>query len=172
MREDGRVDQRRKLNSEAPIVLSIMDRLVDLRPEASQDPFPSFAESLRELRSAICQDLTDLLNTRRSLDSVPDEFENVSQSLLTFGLPDTSSLSLGAAAGQERLKRAIEQAIQIFEPRLKSVSVTLQPSAKLSQSLRFRVDALLLVKARLEPVSFDTVLHAESSKFTVAGENK
>src|SRR5262249_26040982 len=129
-------------------------------------------QSLREMKLALCRDLGALLNTKRTESDVPEDFEQANASLAAFGLPDFTSFSLKNPADQNRLRRAIEQAIRTFEPRLTPVEVTLTERNELDPILRFRVEALLRVEPSPEPVTFDTVLQSDTGHFLVEGETK
>lgn len=51
--------------------------------------------SLDDLKNAIARDLENLLNTRRALpDAVLDGFPHAQLSILTYGMPDSSMLSV------------------------------------------------------------------------------
>ena len=77
------------------IVPSILDRLLDDEPEVSREPLPNRFQNLSQLKKAVARDLEALLNTRQEiLEELPPEFTEVSRSLITYGLPDFSSLSL------------------------------------------------------------------------------
>ncbi len=151
---------------------SLLDRLTDREPDARQEPPLTRSQSLRALRVSLSRDLSTLLNTKRRDEEVPEQFSEANQSLLTFGLPDFTALSLKSPTDQNKLRRAIETAIRRFEPRLEKVSVTLEPRAELDPVLRFHVDALLRVEPAPEPISFDTVLQADTGHFLVQGGDR
>ena len=46
------------------------------------------------------------------------------------------------------------------------------PSGEVDSALRFRVDAQLKIEPEPEPVSFDTVLEADTSHFHVVSETR
>ena len=100
---------------------SILDRLLDDEPEVSREPLPNRFQNLSQLKKAVARDLEALLNTRQEiLEEVPSEFTEVSRSLLTYGLPDFTSFSLLSMNDRNRIRRALEQAIATFEPRLRA----------------------------------------------------
>ena len=70
----------------------LLDRLIDLEPHNRQEPPVTRAESLRQLRAAVKRDLEWLLNTTRMPIEVPEACEEVNNSVLFFGLPDTASV--------------------------------------------------------------------------------
>lgn len=152
--------------------LSVLDRLTDKDPENSHDFTSSRPADIRELKNALWRDLNALLNSRRREEEIPEAFPECNNSFLTFGIPDFTSYSLKSPSDQDRLRRSIELAIRRFEPRLASVVVRLEPRAELDPRLRFRVDALLKVSPRPEPIRFDTVLQADTGQFFVSGDSR
>ncbi|MGH8059965.1 MAG: type VI secretion system baseplate subunit TssE, partial [Candidatus Entotheonellia bacterium] len=57
--------------------------------------------------------------------------------------------------------------ITTFEPRLSQVHVTLEPPRPHDRTLRFRVEAVLLVEPAPEPVTFDTLLRLNTQEYVV-----
>ena len=93
------------------------------------------------------------------------------RSLVTYGLPDFSSLSALSMDDRNRIRRALEQAIATFEPRLERVRVTLEPPREQDRTLRFRIEALLRVEPAPEPVTFDAVLRLNTQEYVVQGQD-
>jgi type VI secretion system protein ImpF len=154
------------------IVPSILDRLLDDEPQASREPLPNRFQDLRELKKAVTRDLEALLNTHQEvLQELPAEFTELSRSLITYGLPDFSSLSLLSSHDRNRIRRALEQAIAAFEPRLERVRVTLESSREHDHTLRFRVEAWLRLEPAPEPVTFDTVLRLNTQEYVIEGHD-
>ncbi len=152
-------------------VASLLDRLLDFQPESQKEALPSRWEQLRELRAAVCRDLSALLNTRRAEQDFDPAYEEATSSLLTFGITDFTSYNLKNGVEQELVRRSIERAIRQFEPRLASVSVSVQEPDPLRPILQFQIEALLRAEPAAEPVVFDVSLHRESRRVAVSGEN-
>jgi len=141
------------------ILPSVLDRLLDDEPGVSHEPLSARFFSLRDLMEAVVRDLEALLNTRQeALEELPPEFAEVSHSLRTYGLPDFTALSLSNPQDRQRIRRALEQAIAVFEPRLDRVRVTVETPQQYEQVLRFRVEALLRMEPAPIPVAFDAAL--------------
>lgn len=148
---------------------SVLDRLL---PAKQSNLIGSYRpDSLESYKRAVMRDLTWLLNTRRAAEVVASEFDECEKSALTYGVPDFSYYSLRSAPDQGRLRTAVEDAIRMFEPRLMKVVVHLEPRNDLSPVLHFRVEALLRMEPAPEPVVFDTVLHADTARFSVTAED-
>lgn len=156
-------------DNEIRITPSVLDRLIDYEPDVSQEPLASRAKSLHQLKQWVRRDLEYLLNTRQVVGGVPPELKEINKSLAAYGLPDFSTINVKSPADQNRMQRALEATISIFEPRLKGVVVTLEPMRETERALRFRVDARLQVDPTPEPVTFDTVLQLHSGKYEVQG---
>jgi type VI secretion system protein ImpF len=152
---------------QARVSLSVLDRLIDLDPGSRAEPPGNRLGNIRDLKEAVWRDLSTLLNSRRRTSPVAEEFKECNRSLLVFGLADFTPLSLRSPEDQQKLRRAIATAIATFEPRLSEVSVALEQRTELDPVLRYRVEAVLNIEPAPEPISFDTVLHADTGQFQV-----
>jgi type VI secretion system protein ImpF len=158
-----------RANNEFDILPSVLDRLLDDEPDVSHEPLPARFFSPRQLTQAVARDLEALLNTRQeALEELPPEFAEVGHSLRTYGLPDFTTLSLTNPQDRQRIRRALEQAIAVFEPRLDRVRVTVEAPQQYDQVLHFRVEALLRVDPAPMPVTFDATL-LKTQEYTVQG---
>ncbi|MCL5735080.1 MAG: type VI secretion system baseplate subunit TssE [Actinobacteria bacterium] len=157
-----------KTEIERAVQLGLIDRLIDHRPDSRVEPVMSRQESVRRLRSAVRRDLEWLLNTNRSIESVPESCAELRDSLFFYGLPDVNSLTLDNAQDEERLLRSLESSIERFEPRLTRVRViAFDRVSKQRASVQFRVEAVLLIEPSPERISFDTVLEIAMGSYTV-----
>ena len=146
---------------------SLLDRLVDADYKNSRDPATSRAETVRDLKRAVQRDLENLLNSRNPYADLPSAFAEAGQSVITYGLPDFSTMSLKTEADRNRLRLLIEAAIRAFEPRLAGVSTAVRATSDTDRSLRLRVDARLLMDPSPEAVSFDVVMPLQTMKYQV-----
>jgi type VI secretion system protein ImpF len=157
-------------DAEQPLVPSVLDRLVDLEPRVSTEPLTSRPRSLAQMKESVKRDLEWLLNSKRTPEPVPTGLPHLERSLLTFGMPDLTALSLTNVQDQDSLGRAIETLIRRFEPRLTGVSVSQVESLGRDRAIRFRIDAMLRVHPAPEPVTFDSELQLGSKAFLVKGD--
>lgn len=157
-----------RTDHEIRIEPSILDRLIDMEPQASREAPRSQAQSLADLKKAVKRDLEWLLNTRHNGIEIADTLEEVNESLAVYGLPDLTSTSCRNSFEQNRLGRSIENALRIFEPRFVNVRVSFEPIDYSDRQLRFRIDAHLDIEPVPEPISFDTVLQVGSGEFGVS----
>jgi len=86
---------------------------------------------------------------------------------VNYGLSDITALGLSSASDQKRLRKAIEQCLHEFEPRLSNVVVTLEEPQTADRRLRFHVQGLMRINPAPEDFSFDTVLELSSGEYTV-----
>ena len=141
-----------------------MDRLVDTPlPEDS-----GRGVSTADIRNGIARDLENLLNTRsEGARLIPETFKECRLSSLTYGILDFSSYSLLSPHDRDRIRRSLEQAIALHEPRLSRVRVQLEAQRELDRALRFRIDALMDLGADGEKVMFDAVLQLNTQSYVV-----
>ncbi|TWT75604.1 lysozyme-like protein [Posidoniimonas polymericola] len=119
---------------------SLLDRLVDACCGVAE-PRPGGVGSLAD-------DIEDLLNTCSvaagpKLAGCPE----ASESLLTYGAPPPTSLSLATNAERLATARQLEQTIARFEPRLENVRVRAEAPNAVSNEGRFEIRGAL----RAEP---------------------
>lgn len=150
-------------------VLSLLDRLIDLEPEFKREPRRNPWDEMRELKASLCRDLAALLNTRRAEEDFPPGYEESTNSLLSFGVADFTSYDLKNRLDQDRVRRSIERAIRLFEPRLARVTVSVEEPDPLRPVLQFQIAATLCIEPAAESVLFDVTLQRDSRRMTVSG---
>ncbi|HTO88051.1 MAG TPA: type VI secretion system baseplate subunit TssE [Thermoanaerobaculia bacterium] len=156
-----------RIDNEVRITPSVLDRLLDDRPEETREAVASRQTSLRLLKDAVRRDLEWLLNTRLEADERVEELPEVSRSLAMFGLPDFTSAEVFSTEGGERLRKRVETAVRVFEPRLEHVRVALGSMSRRDRAVRFQIEAQLRVEPSPEPVVFDTMLQLGSGEARV-----
>jgi type VI secretion system protein ImpF len=153
---------------EPNIVPSLLDRLLDDEPGQTRETLPYRTDDVRGLRRAVARDLEMLLNTRHeALEEIPESLEEVRRSLLVYGLPDFTALSLLGPRDRARIRHALEYTIATFEPRLERVRISMQDPEPGERVVRFRVEGWLRIQPAPEPVAFDTVLQLTTRDYVV-----
>ncbi len=153
-----------------PVVPSVLDRLILDDPSSTRDPDKSWGVVLRELRESVRRDLENFLNTRQRCRSWPAALGELNRSLINYGVPDFTGAGLGSDESRSRFRRSLEVLIRSFEPRFKTVRVTVLENANpADRTLRLRIDALLHAEPAPEPLSFDTTVEPVSRTFEVRG---
>jgi|ERR1051326_345967 type VI secretion system protein ImpF len=151
-----------KAEQDTKLTQSVLDRLMEADPRMNPE---------RQLKASLRRDLEWLLNTRRVVDPPPESMIELNRSVYAYGLPDFSSYSLNSTKDRNKLLRALEVTIAIFEPRLAGVKVTaIETPTPGSRMLRFQIEGLLLKDPAPEQVSFDTVLQLANGEYQVKGE--
>jgi len=146
------------------IVPSILDRLVD--PDSGGTAWRR-GYGIREMTDVVQRDLEDLLNTRQTHIGLPEALTEVHSSIITFGLPDFTSLKTITRQQREDVGLLIEAIITRFETRLRDVQVKLVDAGDdRTRSIRFRVEARLFVDPSPE-LAFDTILELTSGHYSV-----
>ncbi|RKQ61916.1 type VI secretion system protein ImpF [Vogesella indigofera] len=151
------------------ILPSVLDRLLDDQPDLSHGSEQLLFE-LPQFRRSLARDLEALLNTR--VMAQPELYAAhplADDSMLQFGIPDLSGISLLNPDDRELLREQLRRAIEVHEPRLSRVRVNLDAPRELERHLRFRVDAVLKVHPHRPPVSFDATLQLSSNVYKVQG---
>jgi type VI secretion system protein ImpF len=158
-------------NSDVVFLPSVLDRLLDDSPGTIQARPRSRTQQLADLRNAVRRDLEALLNARHFCRTPSAELTELPRSLLEFGIPDYLTLNAAAGAAREQFRRDVEDSIRRFEPRFKTVKVTLLDGGAADRTLRFRIEALMYAEPAPERVSYDSQLDPSSQVFSVtAGE--
>jgi type VI secretion system protein ImpF len=155
---------------EAPVTLSVLDRLIDTDPKTGAEPPLTRGQSLRQLKASLKRDLEWLLNTRQVPDERADDYTELAQSVYRYGLPDITSLSVRAVQDQARLRRALESAVAAFEPRILGTRVSMDIVPMTARGIRFHIQGLLRVNPSPEPVAFDTMLELPGGQYEVKGD--
>ncbi len=124
---------------------SLLDRLTDDEPGETRESRDTRVIDVVRLREIIQRDLSWLLNTSNIENTFdPEDYPNVARSVPNYGLTEVSgAYSTGERA--ELIRRSIERAIAMHEPRIieGSVDVTLTAEDKGSDmmvALNIRAD--------------------------------
>lgn len=154
-----------RLPDEIHILPSVLDRLLDDVSDA--DP-ANRHYGIHELKRAVGRDLEALLNTRQeTLAPLASDFTETGRSILTYGLPDFSGLTLGSQDDRHRVRHTLERAITTFEPRLERVRIIIDDPRPFDRGLHFRIEAVLRVEPAPEAVTFDAVLQLTTQEYRI-----
>lgn len=149
----ARVDKKKKLRP------SILDRLFDNDPLNAVEVDTDQHQKLKDLRGSVRRDLENLLNTRYRVIEPDDDYLEVKNSLLNYGLPDLATVNISDKEKRNEFIEHMQTVLIDFEPRFKSVKVRyMENSDSLDRTLRFRIDAVLYADPSPEVVIFDSIL--------------
>jgi type VI secretion system protein ImpF len=157
-----------RIESSRALLPSILDRLIDQEPQTSSEAKAQAVHLVRDLRTAVRRDLEALLNTRWRCLPWPAEFDQLEHSVLAYGVPDPSSLSLAYERGREDFMVKLKSLIETFEPRLTRVRVIAEKVDESKEhTLRFRIEAVLNAHADPEAITFTSRLEPVRRSFEV-----
>ena len=154
---------------EPEFVLSVFDRLYDDDPDEATESRPCWVGPREVVKASVLLNIARVLNARRFVGELPGGTPHLERSVLAYGMPDFSGLTMASPDDRERLRAAIESAVRRFEPRLTGVKVSPPDVTSGGVDLRFRIDAVLSLRPVLEPVTFDSVLLLSVRSFEVRG---
>ena len=157
---------------EQTVTQSVLERLIDREPGAASEAAPTRAQSVRLLRASVRRDLEWLLNTRRTPAAADEAYPEVAKSVYNYGLPDLNALNWESSRDRTRLARAVQESLNIFEPRLRGIQVVpLEPVAGAPHVMRFQIEGLLEMDPAPEHIVFDTTLQLSSGEYQVKGDS-
>jgi type VI secretion system protein ImpF len=159
-------------DSNAPLRLSLLDRLLDDEPKIKTEAPMTRSTSLARLKAGLRRDLENLLNTRRTPDFIPEGSVEILRSVYYYGLPDITSMPANFLYEQTKLLQSIETAVRTFEGRLDGVKVSLVPVADHSRVLRFVIDGMLRIDPLPEHVVYDASIELTSLEVSISGEDR
>ena len=148
--------------------ISILDRLIDEEPGLSREPAQHRTFTIGQVKAAVTRDLENMLNTRRNIQVPPATFEELNNSLFVYGVRDYTAQNPRSPAAKQQLRLDIEQTLRRFEPRLRNVTVQMEPATASERNLRFRISAVLVADPVTEPVTFDTFFDANRGEYVIA----
>ncbi|MBD1556909.1 type VI secretion system baseplate subunit TssE [Vibrio sp. S9_S30] len=141
--------------------VSLLDKLIDHDPRNSTDVH--FPLNSQQIVRGLIRDVEALLNTRLSWVKVDNTLPELRKSLLTYGLPDFSSMPFSSKDGQQHLCKIVKDTLLEFEPRFKELSVSIiNDKDDVDRVLRLRISAVyelgqkyheLVLDSEVEPVS-------------------
>lgn len=149
----ARVDKKKKLRP------SILDRLIDDEPENKTEIDQGQHHKLKQLRNSVRRDLENLLNTRFRVVEAPEEYIELENSLINYGMPDLATINIIDFEKRKDFTAKLEKILKQFEPRFKEVNVSyLENKDNTDRTLHFRIDATLYADPSPEVVVFDSIL--------------
>ena len=159
-----------RVQPDQPLLPSLLDRLIDDRPDETREAPKSRSQVFREFKQGVRRDLENLLNTHQRARTHPENLEELNRSVVSYGIPDLRGADLATSGGRRNFARLVEEVIQRFEPRFLQVRVDLLDNADpLDRILRFRIEALLRVDPAPEPVVFDSAVEPATGNVEVRG---
>jgi type VI secretion system protein ImpF len=150
------------VDTQLPLLPSVLDRLIDSEPDQTREPLWRGSYRIEELREHLRRDLEFLLNSRHGRYDLLAPPRELSVSVLAYGLGDFTGLVGGGGSDTlERIRATVQRAIADYEPRLQGVTVEVGDMEHESdRNIRLTIRATLNVHPVVEPVTFDTTVEA------------
>jgi type VI secretion system protein ImpF len=121
-----------------------------------------------DLKESVRRDLRALLNTRCRAIGWSSELDELDKSLLSYGIPDFMGVNASSQRDLDLFLRKVEDVIRKFEPRFKTVKVSMAKANKPEDRvLRFLIKGELFAEPLPEPVTFETEKEPSSSTYEV-----
>lgn len=140
-------------NEGGVLLRSVFDRLADGGPSHGSAGTVANEDSML---IAIRRDIENLLNTRQPPMPVGDEFNELSHSVVNYGLPDIDAMSAATSNDREEMCRLIRNVLATYEPRISDVRVRASTSPEVgAASCQFIIEGRLAMCDSL-PVEFST----------------
>lgn len=124
-----------ELSSRDRLQPSLLDRLIDARPQDGRETAEARVLSRQQLRAAVLRDLSWLFNTTRPEPEPASErtddialwaqFPDARRSVLNFGMPAFAGVTL-STLDTVSMEHAVKQAIVQFEPRIDSKTLEVE----------------------------------------------
>ena len=140
---------------------SVLDRVMRNDPRRGMD----LRIGVDELKTVVKRDIEWLLNTRQTFDSDDEKFAEIPSSVIAYGIPDFTQFSGASSGDRESVRKAVEYALKLFEPRLlrQSIKVEFVESDEIiGSNLSLKIQGILHVEPIHEPVSFATSIELDS----------
>lgn len=150
---------------------SLLDRLTDNEPDSKVESSAQRVLSINRLRRCVLRDLEWLLNSEcMSVTEDLSQFPEVTRSVLNFGVPGLSGMSL-SSTDTRRVEREMRQAILDFEPRILANSLSvkiIQDNVEVGQNtLRFQIEGQLWAQPLPVSLYLSTDLDVETGHTTI-----
>ncbi|TVQ62665.1 MAG: type VI secretion system baseplate subunit TssE [Phycisphaerales bacterium] len=157
--------------TELDIQPALLDRLIDDTPGSGTDRRERRTLSAAQYRAAVLRDLEWLLNTAAPPESAIDPgLRHAAASVVNFGMPDFSGLSASSVRPRD-LERAIARAIERFEPRVLSetlsVKAVLEGDDAEQNRIYFEIQGELWANPAPESLRLRTSVDLESGRIEV-----
>jgi type VI secretion system protein ImpF len=148
------------------LIPNLIERLISR--VGKQDTAEKLFLSPDQARESVAADLEALLNSRASFGSaLLSEFPLASKSVLNFGIPDFSSMSLLSGLDRDRLCRGIALAVEQQDTRMRLVAVSIESEQNVIGRLRFTIEAALTLSGVEQPVRFSADFDQRVRRYVV-----
>ncbi len=135
---------------------TLLERLANPDPEGQR----TIREDPRRLVESVMRHLQKMLNTRQGQALTQPE----------YGMPDITDCAEAAPEALDRVRRAIKNSIESFEPRLRRVKITHLPLAG-DLNLHFGISGQIVTESAQIAVHFNTTVTPSGNAMIATGED-
>ncbi len=140
----------------------LFDRLVDHDLHQATESPPLINYDKDQLLNSLRRETSRLFNTRCPLSykeyMARKPFTLTYGDPLLYGLPSFIFLNPQSAKGKDLLTRVLYTAVRLFENRLSSINIALEPFSSLTQDIPLTIQGLVILDEVLVPVQFPAAL--------------
>ena len=159
-----------ELATKARLQPSLLDRLLDDEPGATQESRDRRVLSLPQLRAAVLRDLIWLLNTSAQSAQDLEGFREVERSVLNYGVPSLAGRTLSGLRVLE-IEQAMARSIERYEPRILArslrVHVIAEQASNRPNQLVIEIEGELWAQPLPEALYIRTAVDLETGHFTL-----
>ncbi len=141
----------------------LFDRLIDISPENKNEHPKRVFLNRAQVVDSIVTEVARLLNTRLSATAkIYSRYRDQDYGLglpWMYGIPDFTSMDPADKSQWWRTANLFENAISYFEPRLKSVKVSIDHFDGQNQRLYVSIRGQVIMKEFQQPVAFGVEIH-------------
>jgi type VI secretion system protein ImpF len=145
--------------------MPLFDRLVDRDRFLRRELRPMRTLDRRGVKESVRRELEQLFNTRCPVPA--HRLAGRLRSVIDYGIPDFSTFSARNFDDWQRLADILREAIEVYEPRLAQVNVSVEPKAGNDFVLVAHIEAVLITENVPQPVSFTTTLQTKEGSAEV-----
>ena len=145
--------------------MPLFDRLVDRDHLLRHELRPMRTLDRRGVKESVRRELEQLFNTRCPIPA--HRLAGRVRSVVDYGIPDFSTFYARNYDDWQRIADILRRAIEIYEPRLAQVRVSVERDKEEEYALRAYIEAVLITENVPEPVSFTTVLQTREGSAQV-----
>jgi type VI secretion system protein ImpF len=161
-----------ELTTQERLQPSLLDRLTDDEPGKLEESREKRVISAARLRDCVTRDISWLLNcVNLGVDIDLDDYPEVAQSVLNFGIPDLTGVAL-SGINSDVLQRQVREAILAFEPRLTANTLRVTAIAKSAQmdrqALMFNIESEMWAQPIPLNLYLKTEVDLETGNFKVS----
>jgi len=161
---------RAPVPTDLPLVPSVVDRLISSESGGRRETRRS--QTLAQIKESFRRDLEDLLNSCERCVAVPADLDVLGRSVFDYGIPDLTDVDLSSSTQLERFRARLEAVIRGFDSRFRQVKVAIERNpSDVDHSLRFRIDAQIIVHPSPEPLVLHSYLEPVTRRISITARD-